>query len=259
MLPSSKTTFCAFTIFRRKRVKLQIAPTAAAARRVAEKVDSKAIRIVIADDHRLFREALRKLLETDSRLQIVGEAGGGRDAVRLAAELRPDILLVDLCMPGRTGLDALRELLTVAPSVRTLLLTADATRTEISEALQCGARGVVLKQSASHLLFKSIHSVMAGEYWVGRDFVGQLIAEMCEGAAPSGGAVPCNPFGLTARELDIVSTIVDGYTNDAIAQKLAISSKTVKHHLTNIFNKVGVSNRIELALFAVHHHLEPAA
>jgi two-component system nitrate/nitrite response regulator NarL len=238
-------------------VKLEIATTPAARR--GGDVHSNVIRIVIADDHPMFREALRKLLETDSRLQIVGEAGDGRDAVRLAADRRPDILLLDVRMPGLTGLAVLRELLTIAPSVRTLLLTADATRSEMAEALQSGARGILLKQSASHLLFKSIHSVMAGEYWVGRDFVGQLIAQLYEQAATPAGATPSNPFGLTARELDIVATIVGGYTNDAIAQKLAISSKTVKHHLTNIFNKVGVSNRIELALFAVHHRLEAAA
>jgi DNA-binding NarL/FixJ family response regulator len=240
-------------------VKLEIAAAPAATRRVSQDVHSNPIRIVIADDHPLFREAVRKLLETDSRLQIVGEAGDGRDAVRLAAERRPDILLLDVRMPGLTGLDVLRELVTIAPSVRTLLLTADATRTDIAEALQCGARGVLLKQASSHLLFKSIYSVMAGEYWVGRDFVGQLVAKICERAATQTGALSCNPFGLTTRELDIVATIVDGYTNDAIAEKLAISSKTVKHHLTNIFNKVGVSNRIELALFAVHHRLEAAA
>ena len=122
------------------------------------------ITVVIADDHPLFREALRKLLETDPAVRVVGEAGNGRDAIRLATDLRPDILLLDLLMPVTPGLAALRELSTLTPPVRTLLLTAEAGDSDIIEALQLGARGIVMKHSATELLFKSIHTVMAGQY-----------------------------------------------------------------------------------------------
>jgi two-component system, NarL family, nitrate/nitrite response regulator NarL len=200
------------------------------------------ITVVIADDHQMFREALRKLLETDPLVHVVGEAANGRDAINLAKALRPDILLLDLLMPVTPGLAALRELATLTPPVRTL---------------QLGARGIVMKHSATDLLFKSIHTVMAGQYWVGRECVGNIIESMRERAQTSGTAVPQPTFGLTARQLEIVSAIVAGSTNHDIAQQFSISSKTVKYHLTKMFDRLGVSNRIELALFAVQHRLDP--
>src|ERR1700704_5760123 len=118
------------------------------------------IKVVIADDHPLFREALRKLLETDPTLQLIGEASDGREAIRLVREMRPDLLLLDLSMPVVTGLDALRELSTMTPAIRTLLLTASVGDADMIEALQLGARGVVMKHTASDLLFKSIRTVM---------------------------------------------------------------------------------------------------
>jgi len=135
------------------------------------------IRIVIADDHPIFRDGLRRLLEAEPDLKVIGEACDGAEAVKLARQLKPDILLLDLAMPRHPGLEALRELSSGqgANSVRVILLTAAAEKNQIVEALQLGARGVVLKDSATQLLLKSIHTVMAGEYWVGRESVSNLV------------------------------------------------------------------------------------
>jgi len=213
------------------------------------------INILIADDHPIFRDGLRRLLEAEPGLKVIGEACDGAEAVKMARELKPDILLLDLAMPRHPGLEALRDLGSGQQSVRVILLTAAAEKQQIVEALQLGARGVVLKDSATQLLLKSIHTVMSGEYWVGRESVSNLVQYLRTLVQSSGEEAKQKKFGLTPRELEIVSAVVAGYANKEIAEYFKISEDTVKHHLSNIFDKLGVSTRLELALFAVNQSL----
>jgi two-component system, NarL family, nitrate/nitrite response regulator NarL len=216
---------------------------------------SGSIRIVIADDHPLFRDGLKALLKTQPDFAVVGEAGDADAAVKLTRELEPDILLLDVHMP-RCGLQAVRQLEGDRTAVRTILLTAEISQEDVARALQYRVRGVVMKEAATDVLFRSIRSVMAGQYWLGRESVSNYIETLRKLMEPS-AQVPDkqDPFGLTQRERDVISKVVDGYTNREIAGLLSISEDTVKHHLSKVYDKVGMSNRLELALFAIHHRL----
>jgi two-component system, NarL family, nitrate/nitrite response regulator NarL len=213
------------------------------------------VRILIADDHPIFRDGLKRLLESERDFKVVGEACDGVEAVKMVRQLKPEILLLDLAMPRRPGLEALREMSTDTTGVRVILLTAAAEKDQIVEALQLGARGVVLKDSATQILLKSIRAVMNGEYWVGRESVSNLVQYLRGLVGSSSNTARQRRYGLTPRELEIVSAVVAGYANKEIAEHFKISEDTVKHHLSNIFDKVGVSTRLELALFAVNQAL----
>src|SRR5215470_11723184 len=214
-----------------------------------------AVRIVIADDHPIFRDGLKRLLEAERSFKVVGEACDGVEAVSLVRQLKPEILLLDLAMPRRPGLEALREMSVDSSTVRVILLTAAAEKDQIVEALQLGARGVVLKDSATQILLKSIRAVMNGEYWVGRESVSNLVQYLRGMVDSSSQDGRKKKYGLTPRELEVISAVVAGYANKEIGQHFKISEDTVKHHLSNIFDKVGVSTRLELALFAVNQAL----
>lgn len=216
---------------------------------------SHLVKILIADDHPIFRDGLRRLLEAEKGFRVVAEACDGVEAVDFVRRFQPEILLLDLAMPRRPGLEALRELNHESAQVRVILLTAAAEREQIVEALQLGARGVVLKDCGTEILMKSIRAVLGGEYWVGREPVSNLLQYLRSLMESSTKLSRQKRFGLTPRELDIVSTVVAGYANREIAEHFKISEDTVKHHLSNIFDKTGVSTRLELALFAVNQSL----
>jgi two-component system nitrate/nitrite response regulator NarL len=212
------------------------------------------ITIGIADDHTILRDGLRRLLETEPQFHIIGEASDGVEAVELVQSKNPDVLLLDLAMPQMPGLEALRELARQRATTRVILLTAAIEKRQILEALQIGARGVVMKDAATQILLKAIHAVMNGEFWVDREPVKDAMQYLREHAgAPSNEKA--KSYGLTRREIEILGTIVSGLSNKEIAQKFSLSEDTVKHHLTNIFDKVGVSSRLELALFAINNRL----
>jgi DNA-binding NarL/FixJ family response regulator len=215
-----------------------------------EKID-----ILIADDHPIFREGLRRVLEAEPGYRVLGEAADGEQTLKLARQLKAKILLLDIRMPKLSGLEVLRELKALAIPIRTVVLTAALEKDQIVEALQLGARGIILKHAATDVLFESIRCVLAGQYWVCHESVSDLVQALLE-FRPRPGVTPSRPkFGLSWRETEVIALIVGGYTNKDIAKKFAISENTVKHHLTNIFDKLGVSNRLELVLFSIDHHL----
>lgn len=213
------------------------------------------IDILISDDHAIFREGLRKLLEAEPWLRIVGEAGDGEETVRLARQLNPHILLLDLSLPKLTGLQALRELSKLGIQTHTIILTAAIESDQVVEALQLGARGIVLKHSALQLLLKSIRCVTGGEFWVGNERVLDVIQALRRLTPAHSDSGDRRDFGLTAREKQIIGLVGAGYTNKDLAKELGISENTAKHHMTNIFDKLGISNRLELLLFATEHRL----
>lgn len=213
------------------------------------------IRLLIADDEALFREALRLLLETRPDFKVVGFAADGVEAVALTRKLKPDVLLLDLAMPRLPGLEALRSIAEGSLPVRTILVTGSMTRGEVLTALLHGAHGIVMKGAPPDQLFESIHAVMKGQYFIQPDAVSILVTAVRNSRGEAQRVPPSRRFNLTPRELEVVKAIVEGHSNKDIARMLGVTEPTVKHHLTSIFDKVGVSTRLELALFAMHHRI----
>lgn len=208
------------------------------------------IRVLVADDHAIFRDGLRKLLASDD-IQIVGEAPNGVECARLLPKLKPDILLLDLRMPEKDGLGVLEEMNFDSTPTRVIVLTAAEDDRDVVRAMRLGARGVVLKQSASDLLVKAIRKVFEGEIWLDNRMTAEVVNAFKKSAESGSREKPL----LSEREKEIVQLVAQGFRNREIGEKLFISEQTVKNHLHNIFDKLGVSDRLELALYAIHHRL----
>ena len=213
------------------------------------------VRIMIADDRVMQRDAVKRLLARDKNFQVVGEANDAGEILAQLPKANPDVLLLDLNMRRESGLEVMRSLNGAVRDLRVLGMTSSISHKETLEALRLGFCGLIKKCAASQLLFKSIRAVMAGQYWIDRESVGCLVQALNSAPQRESAARASNSFGLTERELQILSAIVDGYTNRDMAKKFSISEQTVKHHLTRIFAKAGVSNRLELALFAMNNNL----
>jgi two-component system nitrate/nitrite response regulator NarL len=213
------------------------------------------ITVLIADDDPIVRQAVKSVLDVSGGFEVVGEAEDGKMAAELVKKNDPDVLLLDLLMPNLPGLEALRAITTAGSEVRTVLLCSAISAKQVLEALQLGARGVVLKKKVAELI-PALEAVTTGQYWIESQSVSNVVQVVHQlAAANSQPSQTQNRFGLTARETEIISFITQGCMNRDIASSLSITEETVKRHLTNIFNKVGMSNRLELALFAIEHGL----
>jgi DNA-binding NarL/FixJ family response regulator len=213
------------------------------------------IRILIANHNSLFKEGLRTLIEERPGFSVVGEAINGKDALRLARLIRPDILLLDNELPDLSAIEVLRSIRDSGNGPRIIVLAADIKRDQVPEAFKLGAKGLISKGSDEASLFKCIGAVMDGQSWLpGKEIPGNPLLRKDAERAHKTNMVAVK-YGITKREMEMLTAIVTGRTNREIAKRFSISEQTVKHHVTNIFDKVGVYNRLELALFAIHNGL----
>ena len=224
--------------------------------------EARKIRIVVADDHPIFRDGLCRLLALEPDFEVVAQAQDGRQVLDVLQQHEPDILLLDLKMPGLDGLATLQRLQTSKHKTRVIVLTASEDKNEFVQAMKLGTSGIVLKQSATDLLSKSIRKVNAGEIWLDSHTTAAVMRQFATGAdeAPVAGAPPSSSRErerslLSQREREIVALVAQGFKNKEMAEKMFISEQTVKNHLHNIFDKLGVSDRLELALYAIHNNL----
>src|SRR5260370_28925026 len=219
------------------------------------------IRVLIADDHPIVRDGLRKLLSLEEDVEVVGEAADGCEVLDKVHELDPDILLLDLRMPNLDGLSALQSLLQSTRRTRVIVLTASEDKNEFVQAMKLGCSGIVLKQTAPDLIVKSVRKVHGGEIWMDSHTTAAVMRQFStglDGASGSSGKGGRERSPLSTREREIVALVAQGYKNKEMAEKMFISEQTVKNHLHNIFDKLGVSDRLELALYAIHKGLHLA-
>jgi len=213
-------------------------------------LNTQTVRVLIADDQTLFRVGLARLLEEDPRVEIVGQAGDGAEAVKLAGTVMPDVILMDLKMPNVDGIEATKQILAKHPGVKVLLLTTFEADNHVIQALKAGASGYILKDSRPDSIVSSLLAVMAGER-VMASAVANRVLEMLTGTT-----TPKEFYdGLTGREIEILKLLAGGMANKQIAYKLKISEKTVRNHVSNMYEKLNIYDRSQAVLYAVRKGL----
>ena len=214
------------------------------------------IRVVIADDHPIVRDGLRRLLSVEADIDVVGEAADGQQLLDHMQDWMPDVILLNLRMPNTDGLAALQALNSTKNPAKVIILTASEDKNEFVQAMKLGCAGIVLKQTSADLIVKSIRKVNAGEIWLDAHTTAAVMRQFATAeAAAASGIKGRERAPLSTREREIVALVAQGYKNKEMAEKMFISEQTVKNHLHNIFDKLGVSDRLELALYAIHKGL----
>ena len=207
------------------------------------------IRILIADDHGVLRAGLRALLSAESDLEVAGEAADGGETLRLVSELDPDVVLLDVNMPGPDGIEVTRRLKAVKPEVRVLILTVHEDEGLLREAIRAGASGYILKRAVESELIYAIHAVWRGDLYVHPAMTRALLQDLHSTLVAD--EAPVEP--LTPREMEVLRLIAEGHTNRQIAEVLSISIRTVESHRANLMSKLGLHSRVELVRYAKRH------
>jgi DNA-binding NarL/FixJ family response regulator len=223
-----------------------------------ERMEPEPIRIAIADDHPAFRDGLMQVLQMEPDFCVVGNASNGHDILEVVERQHPQILLLDLCMPGMNGLATLRRLREIESATKVIVLTASEDREDLVQAMQLGASGVVLKYDQTSVLVKSIRRVHAGEIWLHSSTTQAVMQRLEPEPVPTAVRLTDTPgerVNLTRKELEVTRMVSQGLRNKEIASRMFISEQTVKNHLRAIFEKVNVGDRLELALYAIHNNL----
>jgi NarL family two-component system response regulator LiaR len=210
---------------------------------------TETIRILLVDDHAIVRDGIRSLLATEPGIDVVGEATDGAEAVRQAERLQPDVLLMDLVMPGLDGLEAIRRIVARRPEARILVLTSFATDDKVFPAIKAGAMGYLLKDCDAEELVQAIHQVYRGQSSLHPRIARLVLREVAEPGVPSG----VDP--LTAREMDVLKWVARGKSNREIADELVIAEGTVRTHVSNILNKLHLASRTQATLYALREGL----
>jgi NarL family two-component system response regulator LiaR len=209
------------------------------------------IRVLIADDHTVVRKGLKALLSAEKYgVEVIGEASNGEEAVQLVERLEPDVILMDLVMPEKSGIQAIMEIKRMQPNARILVLTSFADDENVTQAIRAGAYGFLLKDTSPDELVHTIHSVYADKFTLPQELAHLLLGSKIEQAEPYSARE-----NLTPRELDVLRCIAQGMSNKQVAQKLSISTTTVRSHVSNILRKLDVENRTQLAIYAREHDL----
>ena len=219
------------------------------------------IRVLIADGHPIVLEGLRVVFANHPVIEVVGEATDGVDTIEKAVLLEPDVVLMELKLPRVDGLTVLRSIQTRAPKTRVILFAAPEHREEFVQAMKLGCSGILHKDVPTSLIEKSVLKVHAGEIWLDSNTTAAVMrkfsnpADASSGGGAQNGKAPRERAQLSQREREIIILIAQGYKNKEIAEKMFITEQTVKNHLHNVFDKLGVSDRLELALYAIHNSL----